>query len=51
MALDRAQTSQSYDQYEQYDGLPSLLKRFSFYEKMRIASIYSSKAIKAGSNS
>ena len=45
MALDWAQTSQSYDQYERYDRLPSLLKRFSFYEKMRIASIYSSKAI------
>ena len=45
MALEWAKTSQSHDQYEQYDRLPSLLKRFSFFEKMRIASIYSSNAI------
>lgn len=33
-------------QYEHFDRLPVLLKRFSFLEKMRIACIYSSKAIK-----
>lgn len=33
------------DQYERYERLPVLLKRFSFAEKMRIACIYSSHAI------
>lgn len=33
------------DQYERYERLPILLKRFSFAEKMRIACIYSSHAI------
>ena len=33
-------------QYERFDRLLVLLKRFSFLEKMRIACIYSSKAIK-----
>lgn len=34
-----------YDQYTQYQNLSKLLKRFSFQEKMYIASYHSSKAI------
>lgn len=33
------------DQYTQYKNLPKLLKRFSFYEKMRICNEYSRKAM------
>ncbi len=33
------------DQFEQYSNLPKLLKRFSFREKMAIATIHSSSAI------
>lgn len=33
------------DQYYHYENLPILLKRFSFDEKMRIASIYSRQSI------
>ena len=33
------------DQYCQYEKLPILLKRFSFEEKMRMATIHSSRAI------
>ena len=33
------------DQYCQYKNLPILLKRFTFEEKMRIATVYSSRVI------
>lgn len=39
------ENKQSSDQYEQYERLPVLLKRFTFHEKMQIANIYSSQAI------
>ncbi len=37
--------NKSHDQYCQYENLPKLLKRFSFQEKMSIATICSSEAI------
>lgn len=40
--------SKKYDPYCRYDNLPVLLKRFSFEEKMRIATVYSSHAILFG---
>ena len=46
--LDKRDVSKSHDQYCQYENLPRLLKRFSFSEKMRIASFYSSKIISLG---
>lgn len=45
MGLDWAKTSKPYDQYERYENLPMLLKRFTFSEKMRIANKHSSRAI------
>ena len=46
MAMNKYERgSGSMDQYEKYERLPVLLQRFSFYEKMRIACIYSSRAI------
>lgn len=44
-ALNSKDSINANDQYEQYERLPILLKRFSFAEKMRIACIYSSYAI------
>lgn len=37
--------TKSNDQYEEYERLPILLKRFSFKEKMHIAHVYSSQGI------
>jgi len=43
--LEKRDVNKENDQYCQYDNLPVLLKRFSFEEKMRIATIYSSRDI------
>lgn len=46
--LEERDARKSNDQYCQYENLPILLKRFSFEEKMGIATIYSSHAILFG---
>jgi len=43
--LEERDVAKENDQYCQYNNLPILLKRFSFEEKMGIATIYSSHAI------
>lgn len=48
--LEELNTKEASDQYCQYGRLPVLLKRFSFSEKMRMASIDSSHAILFGKN-
>lgn len=45
MEQNCSKTVNSYDQYERYDRLPTLLKRYSFEEKMRIANVNSSDGI------
>lgn len=48
--LEERDASKANDQYCQYKNLPTLLKRFSFQEKMGIATIYSSHVILFGSD-
>ena len=48
--LEKRDVSKENDQYCQYENLPLLLKRFSFQEKMGIATIYSSHDILFGSD-
>lgn len=46
--LEKRDPAKENDQYRQYKNLPILLKRFSFEEKMGIATVYSSHAILFG---
>ena len=48
--LEKRDASKENDQYCQYENLPLLLKRFSFQEKLGIATIYSSHDILFGSD-
>ena len=48
--LEERDVKKANDQYCQYEKLPILLKRFSFEEKIRIATFYSNYAILFDSN-
>ena len=45
MEENTSKANNSNDQYEEYERLPILMKRYSFEEKMRIAHLHSSAAI------